>query len=180
MPTETDLRAALAVIADQAPDSCDDILAAAPARSRRLLWPLSAAAIVAAVAVTVPFLTSAGDAHHRVPSTGYVSVAPSGDGTVTGMLRLVGGPAPGIDEPASGVVYAFTSSSLSGTQIAKAKTGSDGSFHLNLPPGTYYLAGTSPSFSIDSPPSTPPCRADGPVVVSEGSISQVDVACPMK
>jgi hypothetical protein len=58
---------------------------------------------------------------------------------VTGTLHLIGGPAPDIDKAASGVMYAFTSSSLSGMPIAKVKTGSDGNFHLSLPPGTYYL-----------------------------------------
>jgi Resolvase, N terminal domain len=108
------------------------------------------------------------------------STAPAGEGSVTGMLQLVGGAEPGTDNPASGEVYAFNSASLTGTPIAKAKTASNGSFRLSLPPGTYYLAATSPSFSIDPPPATPPCRADKPAVVSPGIASRVDVACHMK
>jgi hypothetical protein len=108
------------------------------------------------------------------------STAPAGEGTVTGTLQLVGGPAPGTASPAAGEVYAFTSAGLTGKPTARVKTGSDGSFSLNLPPGTYYLAATSPSFNIDPAPATPPCRGDGPAVVSRGSTGLVDVVCEMK
>ena len=101
-------------------------------------------------------------------------------GTVAGTLRLRGGPAPGTDRAVSGEVYAFTSISLAGTPTATIKTGSDGRYSLTLPSGTYYLAATTPSFTVDPPPSTPPCRGDKPAVVSAGSASQVDVACQMK
>jgi hypothetical protein len=104
----------------------------------------------------------------------------SGEGAVTGTLQLAGGPAPGNDNPASGEVYAFTAASLTGAPIAKVKTDSDGSFSLSLPPGTYYLAATSPRSSIDPPPATPPCRGDTPAVVSRGSTNRVDVLCEMK
>lgn len=99
---------------------------------------------------------------------------------MTGGLHLAGGPAPGADKPASGVVYAFTSASLTGTPVAKVATGSDGTFRLSLPPGMYYLAATSPSFSIDPPPATPPCRGEAQAVVSAGRTSRVDVFCQMK
>src|SRR5438874_1178864 len=72
----------------------------------------------------------------------------AGSGTVSGTLRLVGGPSPGTNRPASGVVYAFGSASLTSMAIAKVNAGDDGKFHLSIPPGTYYLAATSPSFSI--------------------------------
>jgi hypothetical protein len=111
---------------------------------------------------------------------GDSSSTSAGQGSVTGTLRLVGGPAPGADNPAAGEVYAFTSASLTGTPTAKVKTGSNGSFSLNLSPGTYYLAATSPSFSIDPPPATPPCRGDKPAVVSRGTASRIDVLCHMK
>ena len=108
------------------------------------------------------------------------STAPADQGTVTGRLRLSGGPNPGTDSAAPGEVYVFASAGLTGQPQVKAKTGADGSFSLNLPPGTYYLAATSPSFSIDPPPPTPPCRGDKPAVVSRGSTSRVDVVCQMK
>lgn len=112
--------------------------------------------------------------------SGDSSSAPTEHGTVTGTLHLTGGPAPGTDQPATGVVYAFTSISLSGTPIATAKTGADGSFRLSLSPGTYYLAATSPSYTLGLPPATPPCRGDAPAVVSNGSTSRVEVLCAMK
>lgn len=111
---------------------------------------------------------------------GDSSGASTGHGTVTGTLHLAGGPAPGTDKPVSGVVYAFTSSSVSGTAIVKVNTGSDGTFSLSLSPGTYYLAATSPSFAIDPAPATPPCRGEAPAVVSNGSTSHVEVVCAMK
>lgn len=111
---------------------------------------------------------------------GDSSSTSTGQGSVTGTLRLVGGPAPGANKPASGEVYAFISASLTGTPTAKAKTASNGRFSLTLSPGTYYLAATSPSFSIDPPPATPPCRGDQPVVVSRGTASRIDVFCHMK
>jgi hypothetical protein len=77
-------------------------------------------------------------------------------------------------------VYAFPSPSLTGQPQLKAKTADDGSFRLNLPVGTYYLAATSPDFSIDPPPATQPCRGDKPVVVTRGGTSRVDVVCHMK
>jgi len=77
-------------------------------------------------------------------------------------------------------VYAFASPSLTGQPQLKAKTANDGSFRLNVPAGTYYLAATSPDFSVDPPPATPPCRGDKPAVVTQGRISRVDVVCQMK
>jgi hypothetical protein len=112
----------------------------------------------------------------RVKSTSTASA----DGTVTGTLELRGGPAPGTARAASGKVYAFTSSSFTGTAAATVATSTDGRFSLSLPSGTYYLAATSPSFSIDPAPTTPPCRGDEPAVVSAGRSTRVDVACEMK
>jgi hypothetical protein len=93
---------------------------------------------------------------------------------------LVGGPPPGADWPTSGEVYAFSRASLGGQPFAKVKTGSHGTFTISLPPGTYYLAATSPHFSIDPPPPTPPCVARSPAVVSPGKTARVDVVCSMK
>jgi len=108
------------------------------------------------------------------------STASADGGTVTGMLRLTGGPPPGTDRATTGEVYAFASPSLTGQPQLKAKTANDGSFRLNVPAGTYYLAATSPDFSVDPPPATPPCRGDKPAVVTRGGTSQVDVVCQLK
>ena len=101
------------------------------------------------------------------------------EGTVTGTVRVVGGPVQGSNNSA-GQVYVFTSASLAGTPLAKVSTARGGSFTLTLSPGTYYLAATSPSFNIDPPPAIPPCHANGPVVVSPGASSKVDIFCAMK
>lgn len=113
------------------------------------------------------------------PSTGSSASAAS-TGTVSGTLHLAGGPS-GTDASAvSGEIYVFASADLAGTPAAKKKTASDGTFSFNLTPGTYYLAATSASFTIDPPPATPPCRGDGPAVVSIGRASSVQITCDMK
>src|SRR5689334_23976719 len=131
---------------------------------------------VSAVLVVLLVLASCSSSKPRGKSTS----TGSRDGTVTGTLKLRGGPAPGTGRAASGKVYAFSSSSFTGTPAATVTAGTDGRFSLSLPAGTYYLAATSPSFSIDPPPTTPPCRGDKPAVVSVGGTSRVDVACEMK
>src|SRR3954453_12629033 len=92
-------------------------------------------------------------------------------GTVAGLVLLQGGPEPGKETPASGVVYAFTAIGLTGKPVATARTGPRGRFRLNLPPGTYYLAASSPSFVPDARSATPPCHGNGPAVVSAGTTS---------
>jgi hypothetical protein len=134
------------------------------------------ATAVSAVFVALLVLAACSSSKLRAKST---STAAAG-GTVTGTLELRGGPPPGTPRAASGTVYAFTSNSYTGAPAATVTTGNDGRFSLHLPSGTYYLAATSPSFSIDPPPPTPPCRGNKPAVVSVGSTSRVDVACEMK
>ena len=104
----------------------------------------------------------------------------SAAGTVSGTLHVAGGPAPGSGAAAAGQVYAFSSASLTGSPVAKVATAPDGSFTLTLAPGTYYLAATSPSFTIDPAPATPPCRGNIPAVVTSGAVSKIDVTCAMK
>jgi hypothetical protein len=106
--------------------------------------------------------------------------AHSHTGTVTGILHLAGGPAPGTRTNVSGRIYAFASASLIGKPIATGTADPSGGFTLTLPAGTFYLAGTSPSFALDPPPATPPCHGEKSAVVSQGSTSRVDVICSMK
>jgi len=129
-------------------------------------------------AVAVLFASCAGCSSSK-PGANPSTVSADG-GTVIGTLRLAGGPAPGTDRATTGEVYAFPSPSLTGEPQVRAKTANDGSFRLNVPTGTYYLAATSPDFSIDPPPATPPCRGDKPAVVTRGGTSRVDVVCQMK
>jgi hypothetical protein len=104
----------------------------------------------------------------------------AGNGTVAGTLQLTGGPPGAAVLPVAGEVSAFTSISLSGPPVATVKTGSDGRFSLSLRPGTYYLAASSPSYSLDPPSPTPPCRGEKPAVVSVDSTTRIDVACQRK
>ena len=130
------------------------------------------------LAVAVLLASCAGCSSSTPPA--HASTALADGGTVTGTLRLEGGPPPGTARATTGEVYAFASPSLSGQPQLKAKTADDGSFRLNLPLGTYYLAATSPDFSIDPPPATPPCRGDKPAVVTRDGTSRVDIVCHLK
>lgn len=134
-----------------------------------------------ATAVSVVFvalLVLAGCSSSK-PNATSISTA-SAHGTVTGTLELRGGPPPGTARAVPGTVFAFTSNSYTGTTAATITSGPDSRFSLDLPTGTYYLAATSPSFSINPPPPTPPCRGDKPAVVSVASTRRVDVVCEMK
>lgn len=124
--------------------------------------------IATGIVASLPFLVSCSS------SAGSPTTASTKHGTVTGKLQLSGGPAPGTARTAQGEVSAFKDASLTGQPAAKTKTAANGSFSLNLPAGTYYLAATSPSFKIDPTPATPPCRANAPAVVSIGSTVKID------
>ncbi len=130
--------------------------------------------IAVGIVASVPILASCSS------SSASPTASSARHGTVTGTLRASGGPAPGTPRTAQGEVSAFRDASLTGQPAAKTKTTANGSFSLNLPAGTYYLAATSPSFNTDQPPATPPCRADKPAIVSIGSTIQLDVVCAMK
>lgn len=130
------------------------------------------------MAIVVLCASSGGCSSSAPP--GHPSTASAPGGTVTGTLRLVGGPPPGVDRTTTGEVYAFDSAGLTGQPQVKASTASDGSFRLSLPVGTYYLAATSPDFSVDPAPAAPPCRGDKAAVVSRGGTSRVDVVCQLK
>jgi hypothetical protein len=99
---------------------------------------------------------------------------------ITGTLTLSGGPSGRVDTRAAGQVYAFTSPDLSGTAVATAKVSAEGMFQVSVPAGTYYLAATSPDYVLDPAPSTPPCGAEAPAVVTTGATVQVALSCQMK
>lgn len=135
---------------------------------RPVLW------IAAGVAVLLPSVASCAS------SSASPTASSAKHGTVTGKLHLSGGPGLSVARTAPGDVLAFKAASLTGKPVAKAKTAANGSFSLNLPAGTYYLAATSPSFNIDPAPATPPCRADKSATVSIGSNLTLDVVCAVK
>jgi hypothetical protein len=111
---------------------------------------------------------------------GCTSAARQSEGTVSGTLRLVGGPAPGVEKPAPGTVSVFATSDLAGKPVATAQALTSGKFVVRLSAGTYYLAATSPRFRIQPVPKTPPCRGSRTAVVKSGHTTRVDVICSMK
>lgn len=135
---------------------------------RAMLW------IAIGVAASVPLLASCSG------SSGSSAGSSPNRGTVTGKVQLSGGPAPGTTRAVQGEVFAFEAADLAGKAVATTTTSADGSFNLDLPPGTYYLAATSPSFTIDPPPTTPPCRSDRPAIVTNGNTVELNVVCAMK
>ncbi|MCU1488573.1 MAG: hypothetical protein JWN67_5319 [Actinomycetia bacterium] len=87
---------------------------------------------------------------------------------VSGVLRMTGGPS-GASQPGAPGEVTFTSSALAATATA----GPDGTFRLQLPPGTYTATGTSPQYGD----SQGICRADQPVVVGAHGTAGLVVAC---
>jgi len=133
-----------------------------------------------AVALATVLLAGAGcsSSTSRLPDASAASALP--DGAVTGAIRLVGGPAGTTSAPAPGEVFAYLGADLAGRPVATARASSDGRFDLRVPAGRYYLAGTSPQYSIDPEPAKPPCRAAAAVDVTPGRTSRADVICAVK
>jgi hypothetical protein len=109
--------------------------------------------VMAAGLIVVFFAGCSASANHGAAPTRAATMT----GTVSGTLRLNGGPPGETSAPAPGEVFVFTSAALTGTPTAKTKAGADGTFHIELPAGTYYFAATSPDYTLDPPPAVPPC-----------------------
>ncbi len=102
--------------------------------------------------------------------------APSG---VEGMLRQVGGPAPGFDWPTAGTVTVYPDTGegdgwliveLPGIEpVAKLGVDATGEFHLDLPSGAYLLTAVLVGGF--------PCGAQR-VEVEVGQYTEVTVTCP--
>lgn len=104
-------------------------------------------------------------ATHPTPGT-------AADGVIHGRLLAVGGP-PGISpRPLPGKVKAVGAGSTSHVATVTA----DGSFRINVAPGTYALTGTSPLYDSGHAQ----CRAQQPVRVSAGEAVTADVYCQEK
>ena len=116
--------------------------------------------------LATPF-TVTGRATVNVTSSGSAGV------TVSGALRMTGGPA-GASQPGVPGLVQFDEVATGQQYSARAST--DGSFTIAIPPGEYTAVGTSPQFNEGSPP----CRADGNVVVTASGLSGVVIACSRK
>ncbi len=94
-----------------------------------------------------------------VPALVWLAVSCTGrnhapDGTVVGEYRLVGGPAPGVNEPYPGTIWAYTGSigwarAKDARAFAHVSTDAAGRFSMSLPPGRYTLLGAGGG-SLDS------------------------------
>jgi hypothetical protein len=93
---------------------------------------------------------------------------PGPTGTLTGTLQAVGGPAGG-PRALSGQVTLHGS----GGNIAAVTVGSTGRFSVPVTVGTYTVSGRSPQYEGG----TADCKASGPVTVSKGVTSSVEVDC---
>jgi len=121
--------------------------------------------------VLVPLMT----ALMSLAGCGYFSpTAPPGStGTLTGILQAVGGPN-GIGPRAlSGKV---TVMNLNGTRRYSVIVGANGRFSVPAPVGRFSVSGRSPQYEGGAAV----CRASGPVVVTKGFTSRVEIDCQEK
>jgi hypothetical protein len=92
------------------------------------------------------------------------------DGTLTGHLYGVGGPAPGLPRPWPGTV------TLTGPGVHQdASVGADGSYSVTVPAGRYTVVGRSPLYESDAAL----CRATEVATVTSGHTTTADVLCQM-
>ena len=92
------------------------------------------------------------------------------DGTLTGHLYGVGGPAPGLPRPWPGTVTVVGP----GIHLDVAVS-ADGAFSFRVPAGRYTVTGHSPNYGSDAYP----CQAEGAVTVTRGHTTKADVLCQM-
>ena len=118
-----------------------------------------------------------------VPAVGVLAAACSGggcssgpvptDGTLSGVLQAVGGPAPGNPRPLPGTIQLRDQN---GRAVSSAIAGADGKFSVRVAAGTYVVTGRSPLYQggrVD-------CQATGPVSVSSGKMTRVVVSCQLR
>ena len=92
------------------------------------------------------------------------------DGTVTGHLYGVGGPAPGLPRPWPGTV------TLNGSGVHRdVPVGASGTYSVTVPAGRYTVTGHSPRYGSG----TYLCRAAGIATVTSGHSTKADVLCQM-
>jgi hypothetical protein len=92
------------------------------------------------------------------------------DGTLTGHLYGVGGPAPGLARPWPGTV------TLVGPGVHRdVPVGASGTYSVTVPAGSYTVTGHSPLYGSG----TYACRATGAATVTSGHSTKADVLCQM-
>lgn len=98
------------------------------------------------------------------------SGAGSAQGTLTGHLYGVGGPAPGLPRPWPGTV---TLTGPSGQR--ELSVGADGSYSVIVPADRYTVVGRSPLYESNAAL----CQAAAAVTVTSGHTAKADVWCQM-
>ena len=93
-------------------------------------------------------------------------------GTVTGTLQAVGGTSGVRPRALSGQVTL----NGSGGKIATITVGANGRFSVPATVGTYTVSGQSPQYKDGAAD----CHASGPVTVTKGNTTKVDVDCEVK
>lgn len=96
------------------------------------------------------------------------------DGTVTGHLYGVGGPAP-VTAPSSPRPWPGTVTVTGSGVHLELRVGADGAFSLRVRPGRYTVTGHSPRFGDG----TYLCQATGMATVASGHTTKADVLCQM-
>ncbi len=104
-------------------------------------------------------------------STAACSAQDPVDGTLTGHLYGVGGPAPGLPRPLPGTV------TVTGPGVHRdIPVGVSGSYSVKVPAGSYTVVGHSPLYGSG----TGVCRAERVATVTSGHSTEVDVLCQMR
>jgi hypothetical protein len=126
------------------------------------------AVCIAAVAVGA---LSGCHAHTETVVTGHHSngAIPTTTGRITGTLRIVGGPYPGLNHAVAGNVVATPVGSTSGAAAAHTTATKQG-FAFALPPGRYRLSGGSIG-------GTTPCQDRGIVTVTRDQTTHANIVC---
>lgn len=101
-------------------------------------------------------------------------VSTPASGTIAGHLRQVGGPPPGVNRPVPGTVTISGGSTTKELQVGK-----DGSYTVDVPPGTYTVVGHSPT-TLGGGSTQLPCPARGDAVVTSGASTTSDAICSIK
>jgi hypothetical protein len=96
--------------------------------------------------------------------------AKSAPGQVRGTLRVIGGPAPGVNAAIAGTVTATANDGRTWHQQVTAKQ----PFAFSLPPGSYSLTGASPAINDGKQICG---RGGSPITVQAGGTTKTNVVC---
>jgi hypothetical protein len=142
---------------------------------RRHLRSVASLPLLTVVCVVAAGACSAGD-DSRKPAAAATTSAASGatnTGTITGVVKLSGGPADGANSlrPVAGGVVTFV-----GHGRTTAAMSEQGRFTAELRPGIYVVSATTPDYNFGGAA----CEAVHPVRVTAGKVASVEVFCQVR